>query len=67
MKTAWNMTKYDIHFQGAVYSNNLYDERGRYIYDLETAIEEAETQFGPVGWEVYNGVDGECNRFEEDE
>ena len=41
------MAKFMIHFRGAPYSNELYDERGREVFDLETAIETAENQYAP--------------------
>lgn len=47
--------KFMIHFQGADSSNELYDERGREIFDLETAKSEAERQFPKDAWEIYNG------------
>jgi len=47
--------KFMIHFRGAPYSNELYDERGREVFDLETAIETAENQYSPDEYEVYNG------------
>lgn len=54
--------KFKIHFQGSAYSEELYDERGREIFSLDKAVEEAERQFGPRGWEVFNGQEAE-NRF----
>ena len=51
-----------IHFQGAVYANELYGVTGDYIYDVDEAVAEAERQFGPDGWEVYNGSEG-VNRY----
>lgn len=54
--------KFMIHFEGSVYSNELYcNEKGSYIFDLQKAIEEAETQFPKEKFEVYNGVEGFCN------
>jgi hypothetical protein len=58
--------KFMVHFQGAVYANELYCvARGDNVFTLERAIEECEEQFGPDGWETYNGHEGE-NRFVSD-
>ena len=58
--------KFMIHFQGAVYANELYSaDKGEEIFTLEEAVAAAEELYGPTGWEVYNGSDGE-NRFEDD-
>lgn len=44
-----------IHFRGSPYSNELYDERGREIHDLRTAIAEAKRQYPGEKFEVYSG------------
>lgn len=54
--------RFMIHFQGAPYSNELYGATGDYVYDLDEAVTEATEQFGPAGWEVYNGHEA-SNRF----
>ena len=56
--------RFMIHFQGAPYANELYGVTGDYIYVIEEAVEQAEQQFGPDGWEVYNGNEA-INRFRE--
>lgn len=53
-----------IHFQTAVYANELYDTRGRSVFTLREAIDAAEELYGETGWEVYNGRYGE-NRYVE--
>jgi hypothetical protein len=53
-----------IRFRGAGYANELYDGKGDNVYTLEDAIAAAEEQYGPTGWEVYNGQEGE-SRFED--
>lgn len=58
------MGKFMIRLQGAVYANELYGASGDHIYDLDEAIQQAETQFGPSGWELWNGS-AEENRLEE--
>lgn len=55
-----------IHFQGAVYANELYDAQGRSVYTLRKAIEAAEEMYGETGWEVYNGHYG-INRFPDED
>jgi hypothetical protein len=50
------------HLEDYFYAFDLYDERGREIYDLDIAVAAAEEQFGSDGWEVYNGNEG-VNRF----
>lgn len=48
--------KFMIRFAGAVYANELMsDDPGDYVYELDEAIAEAERQFGPTGWELWNG------------
>jgi hypothetical protein len=44
-----------IHLKGSPYSNELYDSRGRSIYDLQTAVSEAKAQYPNDKFEVYNG------------
>lgn len=56
--------KFMIHFQGAVYSNELYDERGRECLDIETAKEAALSQFPNSAWEIYNGEEGFSHNWE---
>lgn len=59
-----NPEEFRIRFAGEFYSGTLYDERGRYVYTLEEAIETAQAQYPDARYEVYNGTDGWDN-FEE--
>jgi hypothetical protein len=47
--------KFRVTLAGEFYSYELYDERGREIFTLATAIAEAERQFGSDWVSVYNG------------
>lgn len=59
-------TKFMVHHEGAVYSSELISEaEGKYVYTLREAIKECEEQFGPKGWEVYNGWIG-INKFNDE-
>lgn len=55
-------SRFFIRFEGAPYANELYGETGDYVYDLDEAIHQAEIQFGPFGWEIWNGS-GEHSRL----
>lgn len=55
------MPKFMIHFEGSVYSNELYNEKGQEIFILEDAIEQAKTEYPGEKFEVYNGVEGYAN------
>lgn len=57
-------TPFMIHFQGASFSNNLYNARGEYIYTLTEAIEAASEQFQYSSWEVYNGQEAYQHNWE---
>jgi len=54
-------SKFMIHFAGSMYSNELYNDKGNYVYDLIEAIEAAENQFPDAEYELYNGDEGYCN------
>lgn len=47
-----------VRLKGSLYALELYDERGGYIYDLQTAIDTATRKFGSELREVYNGREG---------
>lgn len=55
------MPKFMIHFRGAAYSNELYDERGREVFELEAAKDAAAALYPDAEYELYNGEEGYRN------
>ncbi len=51
-------TRFRVCLNSTLYSALLYDCGGDYVYDLNTALREAEEQFGDEWTEVFNGLEG---------
>lgn len=47
--------KFKVEIAGDFYSHELYDEKGREVFDLKKATQVAEDQFGDEWAIVYNG------------
>lgn len=58
---------YRIHFQHGFHSLELYDAKGREIYDVGTAVEEATRQFPNESWEVYNGEEAKSHNWSDEQ
>jgi hypothetical protein len=54
--------KFRINFPGNMYCFELYNQKGNYVYDLQEAIEIAESEYPDVCWEVWNGKEGYQNK-----
>lgn len=50
--------KFKVHLLSSFYANELYDENGSEIFNLEDAIRVAKDRYPNDSWEVYNGNDG---------
>lgn len=48
-------SKYRIELKGVFYTAELYDSKGREVYDSATAVEVAEELYGDSWTCVYNG------------
>jgi hypothetical protein len=55
------MNKFRIELIGAFYTYELYDSRGREIFDLDEAIEAAEEQYPNEWYSVFNGETSSIN------
>lgn len=55
------MPKFRVELIGAFYTFELYDDRGREIFELGEAVEAAESQYPGTWRSVFNGEVGQEN------
>lgn len=55
------MQKFKVELAGSFYTYELYDSKGREIFELDKAIEAAEWQYAGVWNSVYNGNEAADN------
>lgn len=55
------MSRFKVELLGSFYTFELYDDKGREIFDLDKAIETAESQHAGLWRSVFNGEIGQEN------